>query len=153
MFPSYRNQSVDLVVKRLTPTLQPLSFSPKLLKWSWINIFHCPTIFQEILFGLGLLSHRNHQFYLHCKSIDQFLYGESFLEEGISEQTLVLLFYFRQIFYVAGLSVGVNVRSIYCLVGRMSARAIIYRAPVRGLLSGQVTVQSSYCPVGLLSFG
>ena len=75
------------------------------------------------------------------------------MEEGISEQTLVLLFYFRQIFYVAGLSVGVNVRSIYCPVGRMSARANIYRAPVRGLLSGQVTVQSSYCPVGLLSFG
>ena len=33
----------------------------------------------------------------------------------------------------------------------MSGQAIIYRAPVRGLLSGQVTVQSGYCPVGLLS--
>ena len=33
----------------------------------------------------------------------------------------------------------------------MSGQAIIYRAPARGLLSGQVTVQSGYCPVGLLS--
>ena len=33
----------------------------------------------------------------------------------------------------------------------MSGRVNVYRASVHGLLSGQVTVQSSYCPVGLLS--
>ena len=35
----------------------------------------------------------------------------------------------------------------------MSGQANVSRASVRGLLSGQVTVQSGYCPVGLLSFG
>ena len=33
----------------------------------------------------------------------------------------------------------------------MSVRANIYRASVHGLLSGQVTVWSGYCPVTLLS--
>ena len=44
-----------------------------------------------------------------------------------------------------------NVRSGYCPVDRMSGRANVYRASVRGLLSSQVTVQSGYCLVGLLS--
>ena len=44
-----------------------------------------------------------------------------------------------------------NVRSGYCPVERMSGRANVYRASVRGLLSSQVTVQSGYCLVGLLS--
>ena len=38
------------------------------------------------------------------------------------------------------MSFRVNVHSVYCPVGRMSGRANIYRASVRGLLPGRATV-------------
>ena len=50
------------------------------------------------------------------------------------------------------MSVWVNIRSGYCPVRLLSGRANVYRASVHGLLSGQATVQSGDCPVGLLSF-
>ena len=49
------------------------------------------------------------------------------------------------------MSIWVNIRSGYCPDGHMPGRANVYRASVRGLLSGQVAARSGYCPVGLLS--
>ena len=51
------------------------------------------------------------------------------------------------------MTVWVNVRSSYFRIGRMSSRANVYWATIRGLLSGQVTVLLGYCLVGLPSGG
>ena len=48
------------------------------------------------------------------------------------------------------MSVRLNICSGYCPAEGMSGRASVYRASVLELLSGQVTVQFYYCPVGLL---
>ena len=48
------------------------------------------------------------------------------------------------------MSVRLNICSGYCPVEGMSSRASVYRVSVLELLSGQVTVQFDYCPVGLL---
>ena len=48
------------------------------------------------------------------------------------------------------MSVRLNICSGYCPVEGMSSRASVYRVSVLELLSGQVTVQFDYCPVGSL---